>query len=161
MQCFGLDVRIVRPSAVYGLGMNFPIYVRPMVEAAVAGQPVAFASGGPVARDYTHVKDLAGITMALLDGPADADRTFFGATGRDLVSASRVAELVRELVPGADITIADVVGPADRFESGGFRGRLSIDNAREQLGWAPRFGDIRDGLAEYVDSLRAYRAAQA
>jgi nucleoside-diphosphate-sugar epimerase len=158
-QCFGLDVRIVRPSAVYGLGMNFPIYVKPMVDAALAGRPVAFPSGGAVARDYTHVSDLASLAIAVLDGPDDADATFFGATGEPLVSATEVAELLRELVPGAEIDIPHGVSDADRYELR-FRGRLSIENARAQLGWAPRYPSIRDGLAEYVAGLRSYLAAQ-
>ena len=41
------------------------------------------------------------------------------------------------------------------------RGQLSIENARSQLGWEPRFGSLRDGIAQYVDHYRAFHEASA
>jgi nucleoside-diphosphate-sugar epimerase len=154
-QSFGVDVRTIRPSAVYGFGMQWPLYVKPMVEGAVRGEPVSFATGGPFPRDYTHVADVAGLTTAVLEAPAGADRVFYAATGRPLVTAGQVAQIVRELVPGAEIEIADALGPDDHLELR-YRGLLSIDNARTQLGWTPRYADVRDGVAEYIDRYRAY-----
>ena len=61
---FGLDVRIIRPSAVYGFGMNWPIFIKPMVEGAVRGEPVRLESGARFPRDYTHVADVAGLAHA-------------------------------------------------------------------------------------------------
>ena len=49
-QAFGTDFRTVRPSAVYGFGMQWPIFVKPMVEGAVRGETVTFESGGPFPR---------------------------------------------------------------------------------------------------------------
>lgn len=159
-QAFGLDFRAIRPSAVYGFGMKWHSanYMKQFVEPAVRGEPVRLASGGPLPRDYTHVLDVVGLTLALLDAPAEADRIFYAATGEPLVTASEVARLVMELVPGADLQIADVLGPDDQVELG-FRGVLSIENARRQLGWEPRFRSLRDGIAEYIARYRAYLAA--
>jgi nucleoside-diphosphate-sugar epimerase len=155
---FGLDVRIVRPSAVYGLGMQWPIYIKPMVESAVRGEPVSFGSGGPFPRDYTHAADVAGLVCAVLDGPDGADRVFYAATGEPLVTARELAELVMELVPGASIEIADTLSEDDHLELR-YRGRLSIENARTQLGWSPRFARLRDGVAEYAERYRAFLEA--
>ena len=157
-QGFGVDVRIVRPSAVYGFGMQWPIYVKPMVEGAVRGEPVRFATGGPFPRDYTHAADIASLTVAILAGPDEADRVFYGATGEPLVTAAEVARIVRELVSGADIAIADALGPIDHLELR-YRGRISIENARRQLGWEPTYRSVRDGIAEYIDRYRAFLAA--
>ncbi len=158
-QAFGTDFRTIRPSAVYGFGMQWPIYVKPMVEGAVRGEVVTFPSGGPFPRDYTHASDVASLALACLDAPDDADRIFYGATGRPLVTAAEVARMVMELVPGSRIDIPDVLTDADRMELP-YRGRLSIDNARRQLGWEPRFKDLRDGLADYIERYRAFLAAQ-
>jgi nucleoside-diphosphate-sugar epimerase len=157
-QAFGTDFRTVRPSAVYGFGMQWPIFVKPMVEGAVRGEVVTFESGGPFPRDYTHASDVASLAVALLDAPADADRVFYGATGQPLVTAAQVAEIVMELVPGARIDIPDTLSEADQMELP-YRGQLSIENSRRQLGWEPRFTDIRDGLADYVERYRAFLAA--
>lgn len=154
---FGIDFRAVRASGMYGLGMKWPIYLKPIVEGAVRGEPVVLASGARFPRDYTHVADVASLVATLLTAPDDADRIFYGATGRPLVTAGRVAEIVRELVPGAQIEVGDAFADEDRLALD-YRGRLSIDNALA-LGWEPRFSGVREGLAEYVGSYRAFLRA--
>jgi hypothetical protein len=70
-----------------------------------------------------------------------------------------VAEIVTELVPGAEIEIADVFGAEDRIELA-YRGRLSIQSAQEQLGWAAAL-PLAAGIAspEYVERYRAFLEA--
>jgi nucleoside-diphosphate-sugar epimerase len=60
-----------------------------------------------------------------------------------------------ELVPGADLEIADVLSAEDQVEIG-FRGVLSIENARRQLGWEPAYRSLRDGIADYVATYRSF-----
>lgn len=76
------------------------------------------------------------------------------------MTASGVAELARGLVDGADIEIGETLGPDDRFELN-IRGALSVDNARRQLGWTPRYPDMPDGVAEYIDRYRAFLAGSS
>ena len=61
-------------------------------------------------------------------------------------------------MPGSRIEIADVLTEADQMELP-YRGQLSIQNSRTQIGWEPRFTDIRDGLADYIERYRAFLAA--
>jgi len=155
-QALGFDFRTIRPSAVYGLGMNQ--YVGPikvMVENAVRGEPAHFEFGGAHPRAYTHARDIAGLVIAMLDAPDDADRVFYGSTGGPLVTTTEVAQLVRELVPGSDVEIGEELSEAEKPVAA-LRGRLSIENARTQLGWEPRYGSIRDGIAQYVEQYRAF-----
>jgi nucleoside-diphosphate-sugar epimerase len=154
---FGLDVRIVRPSAVYGLGMNWPIYIKPMVECAVRGEAVEFESGGRFPRDYTHVADVASLALALCDAPPEADRIFYAATGNNLTTAGELARIVQQVVPGARIEIADAISAEDMLELR-YRGRLSVANADAQLGWAPRYGSLVDGVTEYTERYRSFLA---
>ena len=100
------------------------------------------------------------IAVACLDGPDDADRIFYGATGEPLVTAGEVARIVMELVPGSRIEIPDALSANDQIELP-YRGRLSIESNRTQLGWEPRFKNIRDGLADYVERYRAFLAASS
>ena len=159
-QAYGLDVRIIRPSAPYGFGMQWHSanYMKQFVEPAVRGEPVRLASGGRLPRDYTHVLDVAELTVRVVDCDADADRVFYAATGGPLVTAAQAAALVAELVPGSTIEIADAMTPEDEAEAS-FRGVLSIENARTQLGWTPRFASLREGIAEYIASYRAFLSA--
>jgi len=62
---------------------------------------------------------------------------------------------VKEIIPDADIEIGSGLSADDLLEIR-YRGVLSIDNARQQLGYEPRFGDIRDGVADYIDTYRRY-----
>lgn len=155
LHAFGTEFRVIRPSAVYGFGMQWPMFVKPMVEGALAGEPVRFASGARFPRDYTHADDIATLTAAMLRAPDDADRIFYGATGGPLVTAAEVADIVRELVPGADIEIEDRFTAEDELELP-YRGQMNIEPNRTQLGWSPRH-DVRSGVADFVERFRGYR----
>ena len=160
-QALGLDFRTIRPSAVYGLGMNQ--YVGPikaMVENAVRGEPARFEFGGAHPRAYTHARDIAGLVIAMLDAPDDADRVFYGSAGGSLVTTTEVAQIVRELVPGAEVEIGEELSEAEKPVVA-LRGELSVENARAQLGWEPRYGSLRDGIAQYVEHYRAFVEASA
>ena len=150
-QAFGVDFIVLRPSAVYGFGMRYPIYIKPMVENSVRGLPTRFERGREFPRDYTHAADVAQAAVKAVHVPADEvkDRVFYVATGRPLVTAGEVADVVKQLIPEADIKIGSGLSEADLIEIR-YRGILSIDNAREQLGYEPQFADIEKGVADYI-----------
>lgn len=158
-QSFGIDFITVRPSAVYGFGMQWPIFIKPMVENSVRGLPTRFEKGREFPRDYTHVEDIAQLAMKALEIPENKvqDRVFYGATGQPLVTAGQLAETIKSLIPGANIEVGPGLSEADLVEIR-YRGILSIQNAQEQLGYQPRFAYIRDGVAEYIETYRCYLA---
>ncbi len=155
-QSLGVDFRTIRPSAVYGLGMT--IWVGPIkafVEGAVRGEPVHIEFGGPHPRDYTHARDIASLVVAVLAAPDEADRVFYGATGRPLTTTSELVAIVRDVVPGADVSVGNELGEGEELVVG-LRGRVSVDNARAQLGWEPTYGSLHDGVAQYVQQYRSF-----
>ncbi len=160
-QILGINFRTIRPSAVYGLGMNQ--YVGPikaMVENAVRGEPAHFEFGGAHPRPYTHARDIAGLVLAMLDAPDDADRIFYGSTGGPMVTTTEVAQIVRDIVPGADIEIGEQLSEAEKGVVA-LRAELSVENAREQLGWEPRYLSLREGIEQYVEHYRAFHESQS
>jgi len=156
-QAYDLDIRIIRPSAVYGFGMPWHSAnnIKELVEPVVRGEPAELVSGGTLPRDYTHVQDVADLAVALLNAGDDTDKVFYAATGQPLADANDVAKIIMDLVPGASISVSNVSTPLDDMEAS-FRGILSIANAREQLGWAPKFAVLREGIAEYISRYRDY-----
>ncbi len=158
---FGLDVIIVRPSAVYGFGMNWPIYIKTMVESALAGQPVRFETGGDMPRDYTHAEDVAQMIRLAVEVPRDrvVDRVFHAGTGREPVTAADAARVVRALVAEADIEIGPGLAD-DEVRDAATRGRFDIDAAKVQLGYRPRFAELAAGVANYIEAARAFAAAR-
>ena len=159
LSTFGVDFVIIRPSAVYGLGMRVPNFIKPMVENSVRGEPTRFERGADFPRDYTHVTDVAELLVQALDAPEDtflgSNRVFYAATGRPLVTAGQVAKMVRQIVPGADIEIGAGVAAGD-LRKMLFRGQLDIAPACQQLGYSPSYVNLQEGVAEYVASYRQY-----
>jgi nucleoside-diphosphate-sugar epimerase len=156
-QAHDLDIRIVRPSAVYGFGMPWHSSnkMKELVEPAVRGEPAELVSGGTLPRDFTHVEDVAALTVAVLNAADDTDKVFYAATGGALADANDVAAIIMDLIPGSHITVSNVSTPLDDMEAS-FRGILSIANAREQLGWKPKFASLRDGISDYISRYREF-----
>jgi nucleoside-diphosphate-sugar epimerase len=156
-----LDVLIVRPSAVYGFGMQWPIYIRPMVENSLRGEPTRFDSGADMPRDYAHAADVAQLIRRCveIDRETVHDRIFHGGTGEEPVTAGQVAQVVRELVPAADIEIGPGI-PDEEQRDATTRARFDMTAAHEQLGFTPRFSDIRDGIADYIEQFHKFERRQ-
>jgi nucleoside-diphosphate-sugar epimerase len=159
-QAYNLDFVILRPSAVYGFGTKNPIFLNPMVEGALHGEPVHFEHGRDIPRDYTHVHDVAGITVAALNIPAEKlqQRVFYAATGQPLVTAGQVAEIVKGLIPTADVEVGAGLTAAQMLEIR-FRGRIDVKPVEEQLGYKIKYANIREGIAELIATHSKYMLA--
>jgi nucleoside-diphosphate-sugar epimerase len=150
----GVDFVALRNSAIYGYGMRYPMYIKPMLENSLRGSPTRFASGGSMRRDYTYVKDVAQAVLKALDAPGAALRQrIFNIGSGTLHSAAQVAETVRALLPEADIEIAPGLSELERSDMQA-RGALNLDAARVQLGYEPRYS-LKTGIADYIEMFRA------
>lgn len=149
----GVDFIALRNSAIYGYGMRYPMYIKPMVENSVRGLPTRFATGGAMKRDYTHVKDVAQAVMHALGIPAATLRQrVFNVGSGALHSASQVAETVRSVLPDADIEIGPGLSPMEESDMRA-RGMLDLTAAREQLHYEPAY-TLEAGIYDYIEMLR-------
>jgi len=154
---YGLDIVSLRFSAIYGLGMQYPMYVKPMVEDAVSGRETYFPGGKEACRDYTYIKDVVqGIKLALTT--ETKHRIFNIATGQPLQTPVDAARLMQEIVPSSKISIGDETNPVEA-RTATTRGILSIDLAVKELGYQPRY-TLKEGLCEYFEDYRNYQAAK-
>ncbi len=155
---FDLDFVALRPSAIYGFGMQYPMYIKPMVENSLRGRPTRFETGRDFPRDYTYVKDVAAAVIKALDVPGDKlkDRIFLIGTGQKLTTAGELEVMVKELIPGADIEVGPGLSEWNKREIK-YRGVINIGRAREQLGYEPRY-DMKAGVKEFIDTYRHYLA---
>ena len=152
----GLDFVALRVTAIYGFGMRSPMYIKPMVENAVRGLPTRFDTGGPMKRDYTHVRDCCDAIVLALNAPRNqpgAQRVLNVAAG-DARTAAEVAAIVRKAVPGADIEIGDALTPLEA-QNVKMRAPLDVSAAKRVLGWSPQW-PLERGMREYVDRYRQY-----
>lgn len=156
-QAFGLDFRVVRPSAVYGFGMQWPIGIKPVVEGLARGEAVQVAGDAP-ARDYTPVQDVAAILAACVDASADTDRVFYAGTGRALTISAGLLEAVRSAFPDGEVTMSDDSLDPTGVE-GRYRGVLDMEPVRSQLGVETAFDSLADGMRDYADQYHRFLAS--
>jgi nucleoside-diphosphate-sugar epimerase len=153
----GLEVINLRPSWVYGPGLPRDRVPKNLIDAALAGRKLHIPSGADSAIDHTYVDDAVAAIVAALDHVGhhyDAYNVGSGAA----VSVAGMIAIIRELVPGAELSVGP--GPyrhGDRIEIVG-KGALDVSRAAAEFGWRPRF-DIRSGLAAYVKALRDLQTA--
>lgn len=155
----GMLVVGMRPAVVYGWGRRTGAtsWMSALVEGPALGRPASVGSGD--ARiSLVYVDDVAEQFLALLKTPQEAfTDTFFFNTGGDTTTVREVADLVRELVPDADISVTSD-GERDLY---GLAASLS-DAAIEHLsGYRRRFAPLRAGISEYLDVTRRHAAGGA
>ena len=160
---FNLDIIQLRPSAAYGFFTSNFLFMNDMLEGALRGEAVRLPHGRHLPRDYTHVLDIAGIAVAALRVPSSRlkHRVFYAASGMDpLVTGGQINDIVREMVPGADVEIGETLTPLMERCYVKFRGVLDVRPVEEQLGYRIQYRDIRTGMKEYADRYCEYLESQ-
>jgi len=149
---YGVDFLALRFSALYGLGMNYPMYVKPMIENSVLGRDTFFESGKDLARDYTYINDAVhSIELAL--NKKTKNRIFNVATGH-LQTPFNIAQMVMALHPSARIGFGEGRDPVEE-RTVKTRGVLAIESARQELGFSPEFS-LEQGVADYFQSYERF-----
>jgi UDP-glucose 4-epimerase len=145
----GLETVAVRFGNVYGPRQD------PHGEAGVVaifcgrihtGRPLTVFGDGLQTRDYVHVADVASAIFRVATGPLPPpgpvnDRAFNVGTGR----ASTVLDVANTLLAAAQTNVRIEFAPARAGEL--LHSCLSVDKARDVLGWSPRLS-LADGLAD-------------
>ena len=149
----GVDFVALRNSAIYGYGMRYPMYIKPMIENSLRKLPTRFATGGDMRRDYTHVKDIAQAVIKALDVPASTlTQRIFNIGSGMMHSAAQVAETVRAVLPAADIEIGAGLSKLEQSDMQA-RGMLDLTAARQQLKYEPLYA-LETGIRDYVEMFR-------
>jgi len=153
----GLEVINLRPSWVYGPGLPRSRIPKNLIDAALAGRKLHVQSGADTAIDHTYVDDAVAAILAALDHRRHSYDAYNVGSGV-AVSIAELIAIVRDLVPGAELS----VGPGP-YRHGDLieivkKGALDVSRAAAEFGWRPRF-DIRAGLAAYVKAVREQQTA--
>jgi nucleoside-diphosphate-sugar epimerase len=154
----GTDFINLRTSWVYGPGLPRLRIPRTFLEAALDKRPLHLPGGGDARIDHTYLDDcIDGILLALDHATHPYDIYNIGS-GQAWTTAELVS-LVRELIPGADIS----VGPGQhRFTDemvAPTKGALDVTRAGTVLGYRPQF-DLRRGLAATIEWYRRERVTR-
>ncbi len=146
---YDLDVIHMRTSWVYGVSLPRNRIPKNLIDAALAGRPLHLPHGGESAIDHTHVEDFVSGVVLALDLPQHPYDAYNIGSGT-APTLYEVVETIKEVVPGADIS----VGPGVYRYLGEIeicrKGALDVSRARDVLGYVPKF-DFRAGVREYVE----------
>lgn len=151
-QIFGLDVVSIRTSWVYGAGLPRTRPPKSFIENALAGRPTKLAVGGDHRVDHTYIRDFIDGALGAFDLPAHAHDVYNIAGGR-AYTMHEMAQVVRELIPGADITVGGGLLEWKPGSTMPVKGALDLTRAREAFGYQPKY-DLKAGLAEYLAWFR-------
>jgi UDP-glucose 4-epimerase len=149
---FGLDVVIIRTSWVYGPGLPRNRAPKSFIENSLKGLPTQMDSGADHRVDHTYIDDFVQGALLAFEARQPQSRIFHIASGQ-AHTFREMAQMVAEIIPGADITVGpglikyspDVLAPQ--------KGALNVDRARKELGYQPRTM-LFEGLKKYTDFLR-------
>ncbi|MDA0167660.1 NAD(P)-dependent oxidoreductase [Solirubrobacter taibaiensis] len=144
----GLDVRIVRPCAVYGPGRpGFGSRSTRLVDRLLLA---ALGTGGACDiedEEYMYVKDLArALSLVALDTHLPRQVTFNVGAGA-VTDAHALLQAVERLAQGQRIETRPPLGGARRFP-------LDVSRIRRRLAFQPQF-DIAAGLKDYLETVAA------
>lgn len=108
----------LRNATAYGVspGLRGDLVVNNLVGLAFATGAVHLMSDGTPWRPLVHVEDVAATFLAVLEAPRELVHGEAFNVGRTAENyrISEVAEMVREVVPGGEVTFAEGAGPDPR-----------------------------------------------
>lgn len=149
---YGTDITALRLVMVYGPGMKRGRTAR-IIQELVYNPALGTPGKPPASADnlfgWTYVDDAAGATVAAsrVTNPAEAAYSVSG----DLATIGQMADYVRELVPGASLSLL----PPEKAGGGSIMTcKYDTTLFDRDIGYKPR-RTLREGLKETMDLVRA------
>jgi nucleoside-diphosphate-sugar epimerase len=146
-QVFGLPYTIIRPAALYGPRCVSRRVGQIFIENTFSGKPLRVEGDGLESIDFTFIEDLVdGICCAIVN--PNSRNQIFNMTHGEARTIKDLADIVSDEIPGTHIeyTKRDDLRP--------FRGSMSVDKARELIGYAP-LNAVEIGIPKYIDWYRS------
>lgn len=142
-QVFKLPYTIIRPSALYGPRCVSRRVGQIFIESALEGTKLRVDGDGSERLDFTYINDLVEGVLLILQAP-EAHNQIFNLTYGHSRSIADLVTIVKQFFPEALVehVVRDHLMP--------FRGTLSVQKARDLLGYAPAH-PIEVGMAQYIE----------
>ncbi len=149
---YGTFICGLRPGIVYGWGRltGSTAFFAELTEKPVNGEP-AKITGGNALISMVYIDDVVDQWIALLDADKSRFKHFFFNTGGDTTTVWQVGEIVKKMLPGADITIER----GQEKNLFGFAASLSDQSITEELGCRRKFSPLEVGIEEMIRDVRS------
>jgi len=157
-ELYGVDFVSVRMAANYGPPITSAQpragagTITTFVINALDGKPTVLEKGGDQRIEYTYVLDTVN-GWALAHRAEKLKHRVYNISSGRLNSLFETAEVVRKLIPGADIK----VGSGFLTGRGWRRPPFDLTRANEELGYTPKYADLEKGVSSYINWLRQAR----
>lgn len=146
-KAYDLSIVSLRVGRVYGPAATHNEPIRIMVENAVAGKPTDLAGKVPAdSRGHTIYARDAGEGICSVHLAGSLKHYIYNVADGQNPTMAAVAQIVKELVPGAEIRLGDASGVKPSHSG------IDINRMRDEWGFAPR--DIRQGIEAYIGWLK-------
>lgn len=118
-----------------------------MLSDALTHRKTSVPFGTGFSRQFIYIDDVVEALIAALDINGQPHRAYNIASGA-IITFDELADLVREILPNADIVLGPGPDPEDYDQR-----LIDISAAARELAWLPRF-DLRHGIDLYVSWLK-------
>ena len=150
---YDVDAIALRFTHVYGPGRTTECFVREMLAAAAEGRPCRISQASGSLRQYVHVDDVCQSIELAIDAESPRSRVF-NISADEIHTLAEVAAVARKLTVTLDVSFDE------QRDLPNYRiGKLSIQRAREELGYVPRF-PLDKGIEAYWTSSFRLPAAR-
>jgi dTDP-glucose 4,6-dehydratase len=151
VRSFGITATITNCSNNYGPYQHIEKFIPRQVTNVLCGlRPKLYGTGANV-RDWIHVDDHSSAVWTVLDKGRSGETYLIGADGER--SNREVLALILDLMgqpPDAFDHVTDRAGHDLRYA-------IDATKLSTELGWQPRYRDLREGLARTIEWYRANR----
>jgi nucleoside-diphosphate-sugar epimerase len=141
-QVFDMPYTIIRPSALYGERCVSRRVAQVFLENAFKGLPLNVKGDGDDRLDFTYVQDLVSGVVDVLTHE-EARNEVFNITYGSSRSIADLIEIIAKEIPDLDVRYE----PSDALMPE--RGTLSVEKARELIGYEPSH-PLERGLVDYI-----------
>jgi len=155
---FGLDFRGIRYPSIVGPGVRTPgvvQYTSWMIEECFKGKPFTVYVKPKTRCPVMYYKDAARAILMLGDAPVENIKmiNYVVAGAGPIASAQELVDLVREKIPGAQITFE----PDPQLQPILDKLLMPIDDsvARQEWGWTPEFDQERI-VEDFIEELKRH-----
>ena len=149
VRSFGVRATISNCSNNYGPYQHIEKFIPRQITNLLTGRPAKLYGTGEQVRDWIHVDDHNDALLAILERGRIGETYNIGANGEH--SNKDVIELICELMGGTYEHVADRPGHDQRYA-------MDATKLTEELGWKPRYTDLREGLEQTIAWYRENEA---
>ena len=150
VRSFGIPATISNCSNNYGPYQHVEKFIPRQITNLLRGEPAKLYGTGAQVRDWIHVDDHNDAVLTILER-GELGQTYNIGAGGAHVTNKQVIEDICELMGGTYEHVADRPGHDQRYT-------MDATKLRCELGWQPRYTDLRAGLEQTIAWYRDHES---